>query len=62
MSRWWAFDDNAIACQPDAPLTTVYQPVEELGREMAWSLGAPITGAPSSSVVLGTRLVRRLSV
>ncbi|WP_238009764.1 LacI family DNA-binding transcriptional regulator [Dactylosporangium sp. AC04546] len=55
------FDDTAIARQTDPPLTTVHQPVEAMGREMARLLIARIAGAASSSVMVETHLVRRAS-
>jgi DNA-binding LacI/PurR family transcriptional regulator len=57
------FEDSMIARQTDPPLTTVYQPVEEMGREMALLLVDRIRGeaSSSSSVVLDTHLVRRAS-
>jgi DNA-binding LacI/PurR family transcriptional regulator len=55
------FDDVAIARQTDPPLTTVHQPVEAMGREMARLLIARIAGAASSSVMVETHLVRRES-
>ena len=55
------FDDTAIARQTDPPLTTVHQPVEAMGREMARLLIARIGGAASSSVMVETHLVRRAS-
>ena len=36
------FDDSAVARQTDPPLTTVHQPVEEMGRQMARLLIARI--------------------
>ncbi|NJQ00198.1 LacI family DNA-binding transcriptional regulator [Streptomyces zingiberis] len=57
------FDDSAIARHTDPALTTVRQPVEEMGRAMARVLLAEI-GAPSPvrrHVVLDTRLVLRES-
>jgi DNA-binding LacI/PurR family transcriptional regulator len=55
------FEDSMIARQTDPPLTTVYQPVEEMGREMALLLVERMRGEASSSstVVLDTHLVRR---
>jgi DNA-binding LacI/PurR family transcriptional regulator len=57
------FEDSMIARQTDPPLTTVYQPVEEMGREMALLLVDRIRGeaSSSSSVMLDTHLVRRAS-
>jgi len=55
------FEDSAIAAQTDPPLTTVHQPVETMGREMAKLLIARIAGAATSSVMVRTHLVRRAS-
>jgi DNA-binding LacI/PurR family transcriptional regulator len=57
------FDDSAIAESADPPLTSVRQPIEEMGREMARLLFASITkrDAIPRHVILGTRLVRRAS-
>jgi DNA-binding LacI/PurR family transcriptional regulator len=55
------FEDSAIARQTDPPLTTVHQPVETMGREMAKLLLARIAGADAASVVVETHLVRRSS-
>lgn len=38
------FDDSAVARQTDPPLTTVHQPVEEMGREMVRLLLSRIRG------------------
>jgi DNA-binding LacI/PurR family transcriptional regulator len=57
------FGDSPVASTSDPPLTTVRQPVVELGRQMARLLLARINGdAPiPTSVVLNTQLVRRQS-
>ena len=57
------FEDSVLAKQTDPPLTTVHQPVEEMGREMARLLLDLISGEaePNSSVILDTHLVGRLS-
>ena len=58
------FDDGPLAAVSDPPLTTVHQPMEQLGREMAQLLLAQIRdGVPdhSEQVVLDTSLVRRTS-
>ena len=52
------FEDSPIARQTDPPLTTVHQPVEAMGREMARLLVARIGGGAAESVVLDTHLVR----
>jgi DNA-binding LacI/PurR family transcriptional regulator len=56
------FEDSPIAGQTDPPLTTVYQPVEQMGREMARLLLARIKGEEEPGhVLLDTRLVVRQS-
>jgi DNA-binding LacI/PurR family transcriptional regulator len=57
------FEDSVLAKQTDPPLTTVHQPVDEMGREMARLLLELIRGeaAPDTSVMLATHLVRRAS-
>jgi DNA-binding LacI/PurR family transcriptional regulator len=56
------FDDSELARSTDPPLTTVRQPIEELGREMARLLLAQLGGdAPPEGVVLRTELVVRRS-
>jgi DNA-binding LacI/PurR family transcriptional regulator len=56
------FDDSAIARWSEPPLTSVAQPVEELGRQMARLLLARISGeAAGLSVILQTELVVRES-
>ncbi len=55
------FDDSVLARLVDPPLTTVHQPVEAMGREMANLLVEHIRGEqrPAPLVVLDTRLVIR---
>jgi DNA-binding LacI/PurR family transcriptional regulator len=55
------FDDSVIARHTDPRLTTVYQPVEAMGREMVRLLLAKLAGeSPESDhVVLDTHLVVR---
>ncbi|WP_367125325.1 LacI family DNA-binding transcriptional regulator [Streptomyces phytohabitans] len=55
------FDDSAMARQMDPPLTTVRQPIEEMGRTMARVLLDQIRerSAERPHVVLPTELVRR---
>lgn len=55
------FDDAPIARQSDPPLTTVFQPVEEMGRQMARLLVARIRreAAPAPHVLLDTHMVPR---
>jgi DNA-binding LacI/PurR family transcriptional regulator len=58
-----AFDDSALAATAEPPLTTVLQPIEEMGRVMAQMLLTAIeTGdrAPRSQV-LSTELIVRAS-
>ncbi|MFC3505416.1 LacI family DNA-binding transcriptional regulator [Micromonospora krabiensis] len=57
------FDDAPIARQADPPLTTVFQPVEEMGRQMARLLVARIRGDELATphILLDTSLVERAS-
>src|SRR5262245_12726527 len=56
------FDDTELARSADPPLTTVRQPIERLGREMARLLLAQIeAGVPPTGIVLKTELVVRSS-
>ncbi|MFI8769199.1 LacI family DNA-binding transcriptional regulator [Streptomyces sp. NPDC053792] len=55
------FDDLAVARIADPPLTTVHQPIEGLGREMARMLVALINGQAPTPLILPTRLVIRAS-
>ena len=60
------FDDSAVARHMDPPLTSVRQPIEEMGRTMAgccWRRSqTPRSGPPSARrIVLPTQLVRRES-
>ncbi|WP_233492285.1 LacI family DNA-binding transcriptional regulator [Blastococcus sp. TF02A-30] len=55
------FDDSPLAAVTDPPLTTVRQPVEELGRAMAELLAALLAGEEPASRVLPTELVVRAS-
>jgi DNA-binding LacI/PurR family transcriptional regulator len=57
------FEDSVLAKQTDPPLTTVHQPVEEMGREMARLLVDLIGGVADadSAVILDTHLVDRAS-
>jgi DNA-binding LacI/PurR family transcriptional regulator len=56
------FDDSAIARYAEPPLTTVRQPVEEMGRQMTRLLLAKVAGeAAGMSVILQTELVVRAS-
>jgi len=53
------FDDSDLAAS--AELTSVRQPIEQMGREMAAALLAQLTGAPATGLVLPTELVVRAS-
>ena len=58
------FDDSAMARHMDPPLTSVRQPIEEMGRAMADLLLDEITGAARGErpqLVLPTELVVRAS-
>jgi DNA-binding LacI/PurR family transcriptional regulator len=57
------FEDSWLARQTEPALTTVHQPVEAMGREMARLLAAHIRGdeRPAPLVVLDTHLVVRAS-
>jgi DNA-binding LacI/PurR family transcriptional regulator len=57
------FDDAPIARQANPPLTTVHQPVEEMGRQMARLLVALVAreDLAAPSVLLDTHLVTRES-
>ena len=57
------FDDSATARHTDPPLTSVHQPLEAMGREMARLLVARIRGEPIEDfmVILDTHLVTRAS-
>ncbi len=56
------FEDSVVARQTDPPLTTVYQPVERMGREMARLLVDRILGGiEPGQVLLDTHLVHRAS-
>ena len=57
------FEDSVLARQTEPALTTVHQPVEAMGREMARLLVAHIRGEkiPAPLVILDTHLVVRAS-
>ncbi len=57
------FDDSPTARHTDPPLTSVHQPLEAMGREMARLLVARIRGEPMERfmVILDTHLVARES-
>jgi DNA-binding LacI/PurR family transcriptional regulator len=56
------FDDSTVARYAEPPLTSVRQPVEEMGRQMTQLLLAKVAGeAVGMSVILKTELVVRAS-
>jgi len=55
------FNDISTARHTSPPLTTVSQPIQALGREMARMLLAVMSGADPTPLILPTRLVRRAS-
>ncbi|KAF4408509.1 MULTISPECIES: LacI family DNA-binding transcriptional regulator [Streptomyces] len=55
------FDDLALARTSDPPLTTVHQPIQALGREMARMVAALVNGQDRTPLILPTRLVVRAS-
>ena len=57
------YDDSPLAAVSEPPLSSVRQPIEEMGREMTRVLLEEIeTGSPvPRRVILGTRLVIRRS-
>ncbi|MFP8964242.1 LacI family DNA-binding transcriptional regulator [Streptomyces nanhaiensis] len=55
------FDDLTVAQVADPPLTTVRQPIQALGREMARMLIALVNGQDPTPLLLPTRLVVRAS-
>ncbi|WP_344190315.1 LacI family DNA-binding transcriptional regulator [Pedococcus aerophilus] len=58
------FDDGPLAEVAEPPLTTVHQPMEQIGREMATMLLAQISsgeGRVDQQLVLDTELVERAS-
>jgi DNA-binding LacI/PurR family transcriptional regulator len=55
------FDDLPIATHTDPPLTTIHQPIQSLGREMARMLLDLLDGQQPSPLILPTRLVVRES-
>ncbi|AZM51101.1 LacI family transcriptional regulator [Streptomyces sp. WAC 06738] len=55
------FDDLDIARIAEPSLTTVHQPIEALGNEMARMLAGLIAGEDPSSLILPTHLVARSS-
>ena len=55
------FDDLDIAKMTEPPLTTVHQPIEALGRDMARLLVRLVAGEEPNSLILPTELVTRAS-
>ncbi|GGS49495.1 MULTISPECIES: LacI family DNA-binding transcriptional regulator [Actinokineospora] len=57
------FDDSVLATMASPPLTTVRQPVEELGRTTTWRLLAQLAGERHlpPSILLPTELILRSS-
>ena len=55
------FNDHLIARHTTPPLTTVFQPIQQLGREMGRMLLDLIGGEQPSPLILPTRLVVRES-
>src|ERR1700729_3994773 len=55
------FDDSVITRYTSPPLTTVAQPIRQLGWEMAKMLVSLIDGEPAGPLILPTRLVVRES-
>jgi DNA-binding LacI/PurR family transcriptional regulator len=53
------FDDSELARSSDPPLTSVRQPLEQMGREMADALVAQLDGGRPTRLVLPTELVVR---
>lgn len=56
------FDDLPAALHTDPQLTTIHQPIEALGREMARMLVALLAGERPCPIILPARLVERDSV
>ncbi len=55
------FDDLAVAQLTDPALTTIHQPIRDLGREMARMLVGVVAGRTAGPLILPTRLVKRSS-
>jgi len=53
------FDDVPLAADADPPLTTVRQPLEAMGRQMARMLIDLADGGPATSATLAVELVQR---
>ena len=58
-----SFDDSSFAASSDPPLTSVRQPIEEMGREMSRLLTRMVTSRDrvARRVILATELVVRAS-
>jgi DNA-binding LacI/PurR family transcriptional regulator len=58
-----SFDDSALALSAEPPLSSVRQPIEEMGREMARLLTRMVTfrDRVARRVILATELVVRAS-
>ncbi|MFC8337607.1 LacI family DNA-binding transcriptional regulator [Streptomyces rubiginosohelvolus] len=55
------FDDLAVAQLTDPALTTIHQPIRDLGREMARMLVGVVAGRTAGPLILPTHLVERSS-
>lgn len=55
------FDNLAIAAHTDPPLTTIHQPIRDLGREMTRMLLALLAGQDPSPLILPTKVIIRES-
>ena len=57
------FDDNPIASYANVPLTTVWQPVVEMGRQAVEILNQIVDGKKKEpvKVLLNTKLIKRKS-
>jgi DNA-binding LacI/PurR family transcriptional regulator len=57
------YDDSAVATSTNPPLTSIHQPIEEMGREVARLLVEAIDGTNRAKrrVILATELVKRAS-
>jgi len=53
------FDDHQIAAQADPPLSTIHQPIREIGRTAASTLLAAMAGETPSDKIFPTQLVVR---
>ncbi len=55
------FNDITSARHTEPPLTTISQPIQSLGREMARMLLTLVSGQTPTPLILPTRLVPRSS-